>query len=553
VSETTAFDRAGALDRLGRETFDVLVIGGGVTGAGVAVDAAARGLRTAIVERDDWASGTSSKSSKLIHGGLRYLQQKEYLLVYENLAERQRLLRNAPHLVRELPFLIPLFGRDGVVNATVAKAYSTALWLYDLTGGLRIGKRHRRITPAEALRHFPTLRGDRLVAAFLYYDAQADDARLTLSLVRTAVLDHGAVAANHVAVTGLTKGQDGQVTGATLSDGTTVRARVVVNAAGVWSDDVRALDEATHPNSIRPAKGIHITVPAHRLPCDIAGVVPVPKDKRSIFVVPWGDQTYIGTTDTDYDGPIDDPQCTPDDVAYLIDAMNVATSSELTPNDVTGTWAGLRPLVKSATTERTADLSRRHRVGVSGSGVVSITGGKLTTYRKMAADTVDVVVKRHSGRQRSPTKRLPIRGAGGLRQLREPGAADRLGTTPAVLEHLLGRYGGDAPRVLALIDADASLGENLVEGLPYLRAEALYAVREEMAVTLADVLTRRTRAQLRARDATALAAPSIARLVGPDLGWDAAEQARQVALYQAEVARERQAADLPITGVTTGA
>ena len=548
----TPFARNEALARLRAESFDVLVIGGGVTGAGVALDAAARGLRTAIVERDDWASGTSSKSSKLIHGGLRYLQQKEYLLVYENLAERQRLLRNAPHLVHELPFLIPLFGKDGVVNATVAKAYSTALWLYDLTGGLRIGKRHKRITRDEALRHFPTLRADRLVAAFVYYDAQADDARLTLSLVRTAVLDHGAVAANHIAVTGLVK-EGGSVTGAVLADGTTVRARCVVNAAGVWADDVRALDESVHPNSIRPAKGIHVTVPAHRLPCDIAGVVPVPKDKRSIFVVPWGDQTYIGTTDTDYDGPVDDPQCTPEDVAYLLDAMNGATSSALTTADVTGTWAGLRPLVKSATTERTADLSRRHKVSVSESGVVSITGGKLTTYRKMAADTVDIVAKRLSGAKRCPTRKLPVHGAGGLKNLRDPGAAARLGTTPAVLDHLVGRYGSDSPRLLALINADPALAEPLVEGLPYLRAEALYAVREEMATTLSDVLSRRTRAQLRARDASAAAAESVAALIGPDLGWDDAERDRQVSAYRAMVAREREAAVLPVTGIPTGA
>ena len=552
MSATAAFDRTQAFDRLRTEPFDVLVIGGGVTGAGVALDAAARGLRTAIVERDDWASGTSSKSSKLIHGGLRYLQQKEYLLVYENLAERQRLLRNAPHLVHELPFLIPLFGKDGMVNATVAKAYSTALWLYDLTGGLRIGKRHKRITRDQALEHFPTLRADRLVAAFLYYDAQADDARLTLSLVRTAVLDHGAVAVNHAGVTGLVKDAAGQVTGAVLADASTVRARCVVNAAGVWADDVRALDEAEHPNSIRPAKGVHVTVPAGRLPCDIAAVVPVPKDKRSIFVVPWGDQTYIGTTDTDYDGSVDDPQCTPADMAYLLDAINAATSSALTTADVTGTWAGLRPLVKSATTERTADLSRRHQVGVSASGVVSITGGKLTTYRKMAADTVDEVVTRLGGPKRSPTKKLPIRGSGGLKALREPAAAERLGTTPARLEHLVGRYGGEAPRLLALINADPALGEPLVPGLPYLRAEAVYAVREEMATDLADILSRRTRAQLRDRDATAAVAASVAALVGSDLGWDEAEQGRQVEAYRRAVAHERQSATPTATEVPTG-
>lgn len=550
----SAFDRDAALARLGRESFDVLVIGGGVTGAGVALDAAARGLHTAIVERDDWAAGTSSKSSKLVHGGLRYLQQKEYRLVYENLAERQRLLHNAPHLVRELPFLIPLFGRDGVVNATMAKAYSTALWLYDLTGGLRIGRRHQRISADEALRHLPTLRAERLVAAFVYYDAQADDARLTLELVRTAALDHGAVAANHVAVTGLRKGTDGRVTGATLADGTVVRAAAVVNAAGVWSDDVRALDEATHPDSIRPAKGIHITVPAERLPCDIAAVVPVSRDRRSVFVVPWDGQTYIGTTDTDHDGPLDDPECTPADIAYLLDAINAATSSGLTTADVTGTWAGLRPLVKAATTERTADLSRRHRVSVSASGVVSVTGGKLTTYRKMAADAVDVVVRGIGrGKRRSPTRRLAIRGAGGLRQLREPGTAGRLGIDQATLDHLVGRYGGEAPRVLALVREDPALGSPLVPGLAYLAAEAVFAVREEMARSLVDVLARRTRAHLRARDATAVASAEVGRLIAPSLGWDDAEVARQVAWYRAFATHEREAASLPVFATPTPA
>ncbi|HEV7886250.1 MAG TPA: glycerol-3-phosphate dehydrogenase/oxidase, partial [Acidimicrobiales bacterium] len=310
---TSGFNRAAALTRLADDEFDVLVVGGGITGAGVALDAAARGLRTALVEARDFASGTSSKSSKLVHGGLRYLQQREFALVYENLAERQRLLDNAPHLVHVLPFLIPLFGKDGAVNKTVAKAYSTALWLYDLTGGLRIGKRHRRIGADEAMAHMPTLRRDRLAASFLYYDAQADDARLTLTILRTAV-DHGAVAANYAPVAALLKGEDGRVRGARLADGTEVRAGAVVNAAGVWSDDVGALDEGAHPHTLRPAKGVHVTVPWDKVRCDIAAVVPVPKDRRSIFVVPWGDRVYLGTTDTDYEGPLDDPQCTAEDV-----------------------------------------------------------------------------------------------------------------------------------------------------------------------------------------------------------------------------------------------
>jgi glycerol-3-phosphate dehydrogenase len=528
------FGRGAALARLASEPFDVLVVGGGVTGAGAALDAASRGLRTAIVERGDWASGTSSKSSKLVHGGIRYLQQREYRLVFENLAERQHLLRNAPHLVTELPFLIPLFGTGGAVNAAVAKGYSTALWLYDLVGGLRIGKRHRRITRDDALAHFPALRANRVAAAFLYYDARTDDARLTLALVRTAVLDHGAVAANYAGVASLAKDGSGRVTGAVLADGTQVRATSVVNATGVWADDVRALDEGVHPRSIRPAKGIHVTVPAARLPCDIAAVLPVPKDRRSIFVVPWGSETYIGTTDTDYDGPIDDPVATAADIAYLLNAVNAATTAALTGSDVTGAWAGLRPLVRNAMTERTADLSRRHRVDVAPSGLVTVTGGKLTTYRKMAADAVDAVAS-----SRSRTRRLPVRGAVGLAYLRRPGAAARLGVSDAVLAHLVARYGAEAPRVLAPVRNDASLLDPLVPGLPYLRAEAVWAAREEMTVTLDDLLSRRTRALLRDREATADAAPAAASLVAPLLGWGPSDTAAQVAAFQASVARER--------------
>ncbi|HEX2038283.1 MAG TPA: glycerol-3-phosphate dehydrogenase/oxidase [Acidimicrobiales bacterium] len=543
----TPFDRTGALARLRDDEFDVLVVGGGITGAGVALDAAARGLLTALVERDDFASGTSSKSSKMVHGGLRYLQQHEYLLVYENLAERQRLLENAPHLVHPLPFLIPLFGRGGVVKKAVAKAYSTALWLYDLTGGIRIGKRHRRLPVDEVLAHLPVLKPEYVVAGFLYYDAQADDARLALTIARTAVLDHGAVAANYAGVVELLKDADGRACGARLADGTVVRAAAVVNAAGVWADDVRALDEGEHPQSIRPAKGVHVTVPWEKVRCDIAAVIPVVADRRSIFVVPWGDRVYLGTTDTDYDGPLDDPQCTADDVRYLLDAFNVFSREPLTEDDVLGTWAGLRPLVRSAETERTADLSRRHAVMVSKSGVVTVTGGKLTTYRKMAADTVDEVVKvLGRGSRRSPTKHLALRCAEGTQELRDPDAAARLGVDADLLAHLVDRFGGEARAVLAMLEADPELAAPLVPGLPYLRAEAVYSARYEMAHTLTDVLARRTRALLLARDAAAEAAESVAKLLAPELGWSAAEARRQVEEFCALVAREKAAAEVAV-------
>jgi glycerol-3-phosphate dehydrogenase len=338
----------------------------------VAVDAAARGLRTGLVERHDFASGTSSKSSKLVHGGLRYLQQREFRLVYEALAERQRLRHTAPHLVRLLPFLIPVFGRGGVINPKLAKALNSALWMYDLTGGARIGKLHERISAEETIAHMPTLRRDRVVSGFVYHDAQTDDARLTLALARTAA-ELGAAVVNWTAVTGFSTGPDGAVTGATLQphrggqgpDGAPfeVRATVVINAAGVWSDAVAALHLGHDPATIRPAKGIHITVPWDKVRNDIAAVVPVPVDRRSVFVVPQGDRTYIGTTDTDYDGPLDEPMCTPEDVRYLLDALNASVTEPLTEADVLGTWAGLRPLVSGGTTagktSKTKDLSRR--------------------------------------------------------------------------------------------------------------------------------------------------------------------------------------------------
>jgi glycerol-3-phosphate dehydrogenase len=525
---TGSFDRAVALERLGEETFDVLVIGGGITGAGVALDAASRGLRTALVERDDFASGTSSKSSKLVHGGLRYLQNGDVRLVYEALRERQRLRRNAPHLVRLLPFLIPLFSKDGLINPKVARALGSAMWMYDLTGGARIGKLHKRLKKAKAVAHMPTLPEERLAAAYL---------------------DHGAVVANHTGVVELLH-RDGQATGAVVeADGRRfeVRARAVVNATGVWSDDVRALDEGDHPDSIRPAKGIHITVPWEKVRNDIAVVVPVPKDRRSVFVVPWlptddggFELTYIGTTDTDYDGPIDEPQCTADDVAYLLRAINASVREPLTEADVLGTWAGLRPLVKAASSGRTADLSRRHKVSRSPSGVITVTGGKLTTYREMAEDTVDELVDHLDDLPRSArrchTARLKLRGA----QRAEASATGRA-------RHLADRYGSEAPQVQALIDADPSLAEPLVSGLPYVRAEVVHAVRQEMATTVDDVLARRTRARLQARDASAAAAPVVAELLAAELGWSSEETERQVAAYVRAVDAEREAPGLSPT------
>jgi len=548
------------LDELGRhpldggDPFDVLVVGGGITGVGVALDAAHRGLRVALVERDDFASGTSSKSSKLIHGGLRYLQNGDVRLVYDALHERRRLMRNAPHLVEVLPFLIPIMTKDGVISRKIAKALGSALWMYDVTGGWRIGKLHRRLSADAAAAHFPSTHLDRLSGGFLYFDAATDDARLTLTIARTAA-EHGAVVVNRCRLVEIVH-RDGRVAGAVVdADGASIEvaARSIVNACGVWADDVRALDEGVHPGSIRPAKGVHITLPWHLVGNDIAVIIPVRGDKRSLFLIPWGPlgdgtfrHVYVGTTDTDDHGSLDEPVADGDDIDYLLTALNhsldLSSRAPITRDDITGTWAGLRPLVNSTPDQSgaTKDLSRRHQIAVSAAGVVTVTGGKLTTYREMAADAVDALRKllpRSSMNHRS-TRRLRLSGAGGA-----SGPGDREGTDARADAHLARRYGAHADEVRALVAFDASLGEPMVAGLPYLRAEAVYAARHEMATTLDDVLARRTRAHLLDRSATRAAAADVAALLQAELGWSDDETARQVDRYAAMCAAEEIAGD----------
>jgi glycerol-3-phosphate dehydrogenase len=530
------------------------VIGGGITGAGVALDAAARGLRTALVEKEDFAAGTSSRSSKLVHGGLRYLQRGEIGLVHEGLAERQLLLANAPHLVEPLALVIPVFGQGGGARLS-ALAASGALWGYDVAGGWRIGRRHRRIGRDEVLTRLPTLRPQRVTSGLEYWDGHTDDARLTLAVARTAALDHGATVVNHAGVTELLSSPGGRVVGArvVVAPGAStidVHAAVVVNATGVWADRVQALAGEEH-SAIRPAKGVHLTVPRARLPWLDAAVLPVPGERRTIFTIPWGSDVYLGTTDTFYDGPLDDPRCREGDMEYILGAVNAVASEPLRPEDVTGAWAGLRPLLAASRPARqlgrsrpgfssTADLSRRHQVGVSSSGLVTVTGGKLTSYRAMAADTTDRVVRLlGSGRRRSPTRHLALRGASGTASLRAEGAASRLGADPAVLSHLVARYGGDARSLLALIRDDPALSDPLVEGLPYVAAEAVYGVREEMALTLDDVLSRRLRALPRRCEATTEAALRVARVMAGELLWSSEEERSQTDALRTEAGRYR--------------
>ena len=380
----------------------MLVIGGGVTGAGVAVDAASRGLRTALVEAADFASGTSSKSSKLVHGGLRYLQQGDVRLVYEALHERQRLRRNAPHLVKLLPFMIPILTKDGLIPRRVSPR--PRLGDVDVRPHGRLPHRQVPQAPEGGGGVHATCRRCRGSASPAATSTTTRRPTTPGSCSRwpappppTARPSPTAAASSR-----LTKDATGRVDGATVDTGERridVRATVVVNAAGVWTDEVRTFEDGVDPDSIRPAKGVHITVPWSKVRNDIAVVIPVRKDKRSLFVVPWGargdgtfEHTYVGTTDTDYDGPLEDPPCTADDIAYVLRALNDAITTDVTADDVTGVWAGLRPLVKSATSGRTADLSRRHRVTTGPAGMIAVTGGKLTTYREMAEDTVDEVL-----------------------------------------------------------------------------------------------------------------------------------------------------------------
>ena len=509
----------------------MLVVGGGITGAGVALDAVSRGLRTALVERDDFASGTSSRSSKLVHGGLRYLDQREFRLVYEALAERQRIIENAPHLVSILPFLVPVLRSGGRIDRRLAPVLGGALWMYDLTGGLRIGRRHRRVSADEALAHIPTLDRSQLARGYVYFDAQADDARLTLAIARTAAA-HGAVVANHAGVTAFEK-HDGTVVGAHVSaDGEdlTVRARVVVNASGVWADDVRALDEGAHPASMQPAKGVHITLPWSMVRNQIAAIVPAPDGERMVFVIPWGDHTYVGTTDTTYDGAARRP------------ALH-ARRRAVPP----------RRAQRCHRRRRDGRRRRRHlgrpappaprRVATPGPPIsrgATPSGSAPAAWSPSPAGSSPPTAAWRPTRStprcgRSPASTCPAPPAGsdwwaptGWNRHAVLPLAGGTVRTPSTTEHLASRYGSEASAVAALAHEQPAWKDPLVPGLPYLKAEAVFAVREEMARTLDDVLSRRTRARILDRRASVDAAPAVAELLAGELEWSTSERDAEV-------------------------
>ncbi|MFL6099853.1 MAG: glycerol-3-phosphate dehydrogenase/oxidase [Actinomycetales bacterium] len=534
--------RTEALAGLVEDELDVVVIGGGVVGAGAALDAATRGLRVGLVEARDWASGTSSRSSKLIHGGLRYLEMLDFGLVREALHERGLLLqRLAPHLVRPVPFLYPLTHR------VWERPYVGAgLVLYDTMGSVAPGSRglprHKHLSKKHALRMAPGLRPSSLVGAVQYYDAQVDDARHTVTLVRTAAA-YGALVANRARVVGFLR-QGERVTGVQVRDLESgdlldVRAKQVLNATGVWTDDTQAMVGERGQFQVRASKGIHLVVPRDRIQSSTGLIV---RTQTSVlFVIPWGRHWIIGTTDTDWRLDKAHPAASSHDIDYLLEQVNRVLSRPLTHEDVEGVYAGLRPLL-AGESESTSKLSREHIVGHPVPGLVVVAGGKYTTYRVMAADAVDEVARALDGRvPLSCTERIPLLGADGYDAAwnSRQRTATRYGVHVARVEHLLRRYGTMAPDVLELVEDDPDLGAPMPGADDYIAAEVVYACTHEGARHLDDVLTRRTRISIESWDRGVGAAPVAADLMAVVLGWSEEQRDKEVEHYLARVEAER--------------
>ena len=540
-------ERATAIARMRAETFDVLVVGGGVTGCGTALDAVTRGLSTALVEARDFAAGTSSRSSKLIHGGLRYLEQYNFGLVREALKERALLLdRLAPHLVHPVPFLYPL------TRAVWERAYVGAgILLYDLMAGLSQGERalprHRHLSKRQALKLVPSLREDALVGAIQYWDAQVDDARHTMTLARTAAL-YGAQLATSVRVFGFLR-EGERVVGVRARDLETgeeldIRARQVVNATGVWTDDVQELVGRGRIR-VRASKGIHLVVPRDRIHSDTGLILRT--ESSVLFVIPWGRHWIIGTTDTEWDLDKAHPAASRSDIEYLLARVNEELRSPLSYEDVEGVYAGLRPLLYGED-EATSRLSREHAVSQSVPGLVTVAGGKYTTYRVMAEDTIDAVGRSLDRRvPPSVTDRTPLLGAVGYQAAwnQRDRLAEQSGLHVARIEHLLRRYGSRIGELLDLVAGDPALGRPIRGADDYLAAEAVYAASHEGALHLDDILTRRTRISIESWDRGAIAAEHVAELVAPVLDWDDDCQKREVEHYHLRVAAERDSQEQP--------
>ena len=546
------------LNKLDSERFDVLVIGGGVTGAGVALDAAARGYSVALVEKVDFASGTSSKSTKLVHGGIRYLPNFDFALVHEALVERGILLQNAPFLVSPVPFVLPMYEGDlhpvGMPFTTpggigLGLLLSMGLWMYDALAGRYNIKRHRRLKREGVLKMAPALVPEGLKDGYMYYDAQTNDARLTMALIRTAA-QQGAVITNYTEVTSFISEQ-GKIQGAHVHDrignqDLAVRARHVVNATGVFSEEVEALTGTESLVRIEPSKGVHLVLSREDLKLgDAAIVLPETEDKRILFIVPWESRAIFGTTDTGT-GDLDHPTASKEDIAYLLKYLNRYLSVSLTEENIISTYAGYRPLVSPRKAGgSTARVSRTHAVLESPTGLVTIVGGKMTTYRRMAQDTLDVLNRRDGSPVLHPTQSLPLQGSAGWpamqRDLEKKGAP--LGLSPATLSHLGRNYGSEAITLLDLIVDDPSLAQLLIGDLPYIRAEVVYGCRHEMAMTPYDVLARRTSITLEDRQRGLGIVDDVATLMAKEQQWSPEQQKTLVEAFrsamEAQIAAEK--------------
>ncbi len=530
--------------RLGSETFDLVVIGGGVVGAGVALDAATRGLRVALVEARDLASGTSSRSSKLFHGGLRYLEQLEFGLVREALRERELMLtRLAPHLVKPVSFLYPLTHRVWERPYTAA-----GLFLYDSMGGARSVPGQKHLTRAGALRLVPALKRAALIGGIRYYDAQADDARHTMTVARTAA-HYGAVIRTSTQVTGFIREAD-RVSGVRVHDvedgrAQEVQANAVINCTGVWTDELQRLSGSRGRFRVRASKGVHIVVPRDRIVAE-SGLI-LRTEKSVLFVIPWKNHWIVGTTDTDWNLDLAHPAATKHDIDYILEHVNSVLATPLKHDDIEGVYAGLRPLL-AGESEETSKLSREHAVARVAPGLVAIAGGKYTTYRVMAADAVDAAAVDLPGRlQPSITDKVPLLGADGyhalVNQVDQLGA--RHGLHPYRVRHLLDRYGSLVHEVLALAEGRPELLKPLAAAPDYLQVEIVYAASHEGALHVEDTLARRTRISIEYPHRGVDCARQVAELMAAVLGWSEETTNREVEIYQARVEAERDSQTQP--------
>ena len=531
-----------AIKSLASEEFDILVVGGGVTGTGIALDAASRGLRVALVEAEDLASGTSSRSSKLIHGGLRYLEQYDFKLVREALQERELMVTTqAPHLVKPVPFIYPL--TEKVRERTYVGA---GLALYDaLRGFKRALPNHKHLSQKRLHEIAPSLRVDLITGGIQYFDAQVDDARHTMTIARTAA-HHGAVIATGVSyLEAVKKGR--RVVGAVVLDNASkkkinVSAKVTILAGGVWTDSIHDSLGITPGYHVTMSKGVHIALPKSAINSQ-SGVI-LKTAVSVLFIIPWADKWLVGTTDTKYSGDPREPLADHDDVQYIMDQANKVLTPKISEKDILGVYAGLRPLVTRKSNSPTTKLSREHIVDHPLQGFVSIAGGKYTTYRVMAQDAVDAAADdiRRSVPE-SPTKEIPILGADGYKAMINRAAliADEMKLSEDQVIHLLDRYGSKIEDIAELIEADKSLAKPLTKDLPYLRAEVAYAITHEGARNVDDILSRRTRIAIETSDFGLSLVDEIAQLMAPYLGWSAAAKKKSIDSYKAQVAREKAA------------